>query len=549
RTGPGRSEFTFLLEDLDDWFDESYLNDSVWQDQEAQDAWAAMWRSTAERYRNNPIVVGYDLMVEPNANEVGSDFVNDRLDIWDPEQFYSNYGGTWYDWNQFYPHITAAIRQVDPNTPILIGGMAYSAVDWLPYVQPTADPYTVYTVHQYAPTVYTHQDTSAENTYPGVFDTDWDGDDDHFDRTWLENLFSTIDTFAATHGVPAAANEFGVVRWVPGADDFMDDQMDLFEQRGMNHALWLWETSWTPYAEEVDAFNFRHGPDPNNHSDVESSALIDVIVSYWGRNTIRPSVAGCQVRISSPNGGETWCVGESEDIAWTSENTSGNVTIEYSADNGSSWQPVIENTHDDGTHPWTVPDTSSTGCLVRICDVTDPDCCDTSDRSFQICECGTIEITTETLPDGTEGCAYSGILKATGGCLPYTWTIATGQLPGGLDLEGSSGTISGEPGEVGTFEFTVMVSDVLGDSAQREFSVQLGEYVNAKGDVNGDCMVDILDAVSAVNIILESAQPTEDQIWRADCNGSLGSCDGDGTVNVLDVVKIVNLILGLDECP
>src|SRR3989304_159364 len=36
RTGPGRSEFTFYG---GDWFDESYLNDSVWQDQSAQDAW------------------------------------------------------------------------------------------------------------------------------------------------------------------------------------------------------------------------------------------------------------------------------------------------------------------------------------------------------------------------------------------------------------------------------------------------------------------------------------------------------------------------------
>jgi len=68
RTGPGRSEFTFFWGEEGDWFDESYFNDAVWQEQAAQDGWAAMWRYTAERYRGNPIVVGYDLMVEPNAN-------------------------------------------------------------------------------------------------------------------------------------------------------------------------------------------------------------------------------------------------------------------------------------------------------------------------------------------------------------------------------------------------------------------------------------------------------------------------------------------------
>jgi len=85
RTGPGRSEFTFVWDEVGDWFDRSYLNDSMWQDQEAQDAWVEMWRYTAERYRDNPIVVGYDLMVEPNSNEVGSHALDDRLDIWEPD--------------------------------------------------------------------------------------------------------------------------------------------------------------------------------------------------------------------------------------------------------------------------------------------------------------------------------------------------------------------------------------------------------------------------------------------------------------------------------
>jgi len=292
RTGPGRSEFSFFWDEVGDWFDDSYLNDSLWQDRDAQDAWVAMWRYTAQRYRQDPIVVGYDLMVEPNSNEVGSNPLNDPLDIWDPEEFYATYGGTLYDWNQLYPRITAAIRQVDPDTPLLIGSNGYSAVDWLPYVPPTGDPHTVYTAHQYAPHVYTHQwwDDLAF-TYPGFFDTNYDGVADQFNRAWLDNLLSTLDTFADAHGVPVAVNEFGVVRWVPGAADFMDDQMGLLEQRGINYALWLWETSWAEYATEVNAFNFRHGPNPHNHSDVASSALMDVIAEHWGHNTIRPSTS------------------------------------------------------------------------------------------------------------------------------------------------------------------------------------------------------------------------------------------------------------------
>lgn len=284
RTGPGRSEFTFVRDEVGDWFDESYLNDSVWEDQAAQEAWSAMWRYTAERYQDNPIVVGFDLMVEPNADEVW-------LDIYEPEEFYPDYAGTLYDWNQFYPRLVQSIRNVDPDTPILVGGMGYSAIRWLPYLEPMEKSGLVYTVHQYAPIQYTHQwYDSLEITYPGEYDVDWDGSPDQFDQSWLVNRHSTIDEFLDTHDAPVAVNEFGPVRWVPNADLFMVDQMELLEQRGLNHALWLWSPAWKAHAEN-DAFNFRHGPDPNNHTDVVSSKLMQVIIDNWGRNTIRPSNA------------------------------------------------------------------------------------------------------------------------------------------------------------------------------------------------------------------------------------------------------------------
>jgi parallel beta-helix repeat protein len=282
RTGPGRSEFTFYWGEDDDWFDASYYNDQVWKEQAAQDGWVDMWRYTADRYKNNPVVIGYDLMVEPNSNEIW-------LNLWEPDEFYRAYGNTLYDWNQLFPRITASIREKDPYTPILIGGMAYSNVEWLPYVIPTGDLRTIYTVHQYEPFVYTHQEPPLKKSYPGFFDTDWDGIKDQFNRTWIENLLLTVESFKNTHQVPVAVNEFGIMRWEPGSADFMDDQIEIFEQRNINYALWLWETSWKEYIKEVNAFNFRFGPDPNNNKDVLTSALIDVITGHWSKNTIRPS--------------------------------------------------------------------------------------------------------------------------------------------------------------------------------------------------------------------------------------------------------------------
>jgi cysteinyl-tRNA synthetase len=179
---------------------------------------------------------------------------------------------------------------VDTETPILVGGMGWSGVAWLPYLEPTDDPRTVYLVHQYEPQdQYTHQEPDAENTYPGLFDTDWDGEDDRFDRDWLVDLLSTVDSFVDEHGVPVAVDEFGINRWVPGAAEFMDDQISLFEQKGMNHALWEWQTSWEPFAEDVHDMDYRLGADPDNHTDEVTSDLYDVILKYWSRNQISPS--------------------------------------------------------------------------------------------------------------------------------------------------------------------------------------------------------------------------------------------------------------------
>ena len=54
-------------------------------------------------------------------------------------------------------------------------------------------------------------------------------------------------------------------------------------------------------------------------------------------------------------------------------------------------------------------------------------------------------ITTKSLPIGTSGIPYSAALTATGGAAPYTWSIRTGNLPSGLQLNSTDGSISGTP--------------------------------------------------------------------------------------------------------
>jgi hypothetical protein len=70
----------------------------------------------------------------------------------------------------------------------------------------------------------------------------------------------------------------------------------------------------------------------------------------------------------------------------------------------------------------------------------------------------TLTITTTSLPNGSIGNPYDAFMTATGGTLPYTWSISAGALPPGLSIS-TGGEISGTPTGTGTFNFTVQVVD------------------------------------------------------------------------------------------
>ena len=82
-------------------------------------------------------------------------------------------------------------------------------------------------------------------------------------------------------------------------------------------------------------------------------------------------------------------------------------------------------------------------------------------------------ITTQALPGGTIGAAYSHQLHANGGGL-IEWEIISGALPDGMNLNGTTGEISGTPTAVGTATFTVKAENSVG-SATKELSITIAK--------------------------------------------------------------------------
>jgi uncharacterized repeat protein (TIGR01451 family) len=74
-------------------------------------------------------------------------------------------------------------------------------------------------------------------------------------------------------------------------------------------------------------------------------------------------------------------------------------------------------------------------------------------------------------PAGTIGTVFSYALTASGGTVPYQWTVSAGSLPTGVSLNSGSGVLSGTPSQAGTFPLTVEVTDADGQSATEQVTL------------------------------------------------------------------------------
>ncbi|MCC7203175.1 MAG: putative Ig domain-containing protein, partial [Nitrospirae bacterium] len=115
----------------------------------------------------------------------------------------------------------------------------------------------------------------------------------------------------------------------------------------------------------------------------------------------------------------------------------------------------------------TTPGTSN--FTVRVTDANGA----TANQSFAITVYAGLSVTTTSLSDGTVNLAYNQTLAASGGKTPLNWSVITGTLPAGLNLNSSTGVISGTPSLAGTSNFTVQVTDANSATATRALSIMI----------------------------------------------------------------------------
>ncbi len=89
------------------------------------------------------------------------------------------------------------------------------------------------------------------------------------------------------------------------------------------------------------------------------------------------------VRVTAPNGGETWYFqGDDRDITWESSGVGDTVDIQYY--DGTSWNFEASGVSNTGSYTWQMPDVASPACLVRVTEAGGGALQDESDAAFTI---------------------------------------------------------------------------------------------------------------------------------------------------------------------
>ncbi|MCP4215160.1 MAG: hypothetical protein GY765_10905 [bacterium] len=171
-----------------------------------------------------------------------------------------------------------------------------------------------------------------------------------------------------------------------------------------------------PFAENVASCLCQNCSTPINTVSDTSDAVFSIIANQQVKS----------LTVTSPNNGEQWEINSYQTISWSSTGVSGNVKIELSTDNGGSWSTIVSSTPNTRSYGYTVPDSPSTKCLVKITSLEDASVSDRSNGKFSITDIQQGKSITIISPNGGELWTVRSVQNVT-------WTSAG--ISGNVNIE------------------------------------------------------------------------------------------------------------------
>jgi hypothetical protein len=94
--------------------------------------------------------------------------------------------------------------------------------------------------------------------------------------------------------------------------------------------------------------------------------------------------SGSSITMSNFNGGDWMPRLITRNLTWTSDNVTGNVRIEISRDESTTWETLVASTPDDGSEPISVGNRATRRARLRVVSLSNPTVSDSSVRNVSI---------------------------------------------------------------------------------------------------------------------------------------------------------------------
>ena len=235
-------------------------DDRIWTDRAWWDAAARYWTDIAREFGGHPAIVGYNLLNEP-VPELDQGIDETSATIEERNAWCEQVRGTPRDLDAFYRHIIAAIRTVDPDTPIILDGGWYAQPMGIRCLTAIDDPHVLYAMHMYEPYGYTTwRWNQGRLTYPGQLF--YGGQEESWDAARIAAHLQPMLDWSDSEGLSRdriLLGEFGCDRRVPGCAAYLGDVISSAEAAGIHWAFYAFrEDVW-------DAMDYElgDGPTPN----------------------------------------------------------------------------------------------------------------------------------------------------------------------------------------------------------------------------------------------------------------------------------------------
>lgn len=238
------------------------LNENkLFEDEVLQRRFCSLWQEFARRYQHYGSNVVFELLneiVEPDSSR----------------------------WNMLSRRTVEAIREIDQNRVIILGGNHYNSVFTLKELEEIKDDNLVYTFHFYEPHIFTHQRAgwepemreldfampypSGEEVYQQYLQKSEDfkkrySCEEAMDKSYLRRCLEPALAFRDQRGVSLYCGEYGVIDYAPMDSNlnWHKDLCELLMEYGIGRAVWTYKLMSFPMVDE--------------NSQVRDSRLIEIV--------------------------------------------------------------------------------------------------------------------------------------------------------------------------------------------------------------------------------------------------------------------------------